>query len=92
MLFFHVSIAVMVLIGPNYSFIPFKTKDNFFESILNTTATSACNINLVVIGAVGSGKSSLVNTMKTVFRDSEEISTIASVYGIEHGSITKKVF
>lgn len=39
------------------------------------------NINLIVIGQKGSGKSSLVNTFKTVLRNSGQLSTIAATYG-----------
>lgn len=40
------------------------------------------NINLIVIGQKGSGKSSLVNTFKTVLRNSGQLSTIAATYEI----------
>lgn len=48
-------------------------------------------INLLVIGRIASGKSSYINTLKTVLRNSGKISTIQNVYGPNFGSSTKKV-
>lgn len=48
-------------------------------------------INLIVIGQKGSGKSSLVNTFKTVLRNSGQLSTIAATYGLEQRRIKHKV-
>lgn len=46
-------------------------------------------VNLIVIGQKGSGKSSLVNTFKTVLRNSGQLSTIAATYRIDQSrSIT----
>lgn len=49
-------------------------------------------INLVVIGQIYSGKSSYINTLTTVLRDSGRISTIQNVYGQNFGSTTTKLF
>lgn len=49
-------------------------------------------INIIVIGHKGSGKSSLINTFLTVLRNSGEISTITTAYGICNPSTTSKLF
>lgn len=48
-------------------------------------------INLIVIGQQGSGKSSLVNTFKTVLRNSGQLSTIVATYGLEQKRLKHKV-
>lgn len=45
----------------------------------------------MVMGNVGSGKSSFINTLFTVFRNNGQISTIASPHGINKSSTTKRV-
>lgn len=45
----------------------------------------------MVIGQIGAGKSSLINTLFTVFRDNGQPSTIATPRGINKDSSTKTV-
>lgn len=48
-------------------------------------------INLIVIGELASGKSAYVNTLKTVLRNSGQITTPQSTYGIMYASGTTRV-
>lgn len=48
-------------------------------------------VNLIVIGQKGSGKSSLVNTFKTVLRNSGQLSTIAATYVLAQTAPTTKL-
>lgn len=58
-----------------------KEKDRLLMEIGSLVPPKECqNINLIVIGQKGSGKSSLVNTFKTVLRNSGQLSTIAATY------------
>lgn len=47
-------------------------------------------INLIVIGELASGKSAYVNTLKTVLRNSGQITTPQSTYGIMYASGTTR--
>lgn len=49
------------------------------------------NINLLMTGYIGSGKSSFANTLKTVFQDTGEIASPAATYGPQVSSVTRKV-
>lgn len=70
----------------------FKEKDRVLSEIGALVPPKQCQtINIIVIGYIGSGKSSLVNTFKTVLRNSGQLSTIAATYGIEHGTMSTKV-
>lgn len=67
-------------------------KTQLLSSIRSLMPPDPCKaINLIVIGYAGSGKSSFVNTLNTVFRDSDQISTISASYGICQDSVTKKL-
>lgn len=69
-----------------------KEKDRILSEIGTLVPPKQCQtINLIVIGNDGSGKSSLVNTFKTVLRNSGQLSTTTTTYGIETPSTTKKV-
>lgn len=68
-------------------------KDRILSEIGTLVPPKQCQtINLIVIGNDGSGKSSLVNTFKTVLRNSGQLSTTTTTYGIETPSTTKKLF
>lgn len=68
-----------------------RTKDRLLEKILGDSPPEPCNaINLMVMGNIGSGKSSFINTLFTVFRNNGQISTIASPHGINTPSTTKR--
>lgn len=68
-------------------------KDHLLRKISAYKPSNRCQaINLIVIGNYKSGKSSLVNTFHTVLRNSDQISTITTVYGPTLGSVTKKLF
>nr|XP_034307792.1 uncharacterized protein LOC117683086 [Crassostrea gigas] len=69
---------------------PFRDiEDNLFSQIKKTQLLKEINalaplqqcqhINILLIGTMASGKSSLVNTFKTVLRDNGQIATIAAV-------------
>lgn len=49
------------------------------------------NINLLMTGYIGSGKSSFANTLKSVFNNTGEIASPAATYGITSSSVTRKV-
>ncbi|XP_062602829.1 interferon-induced protein 44-like [Saccostrea cucullata] len=68
------------------------TKDGILGNIDSTQFPANCRyINLLVVGLFGSGKSSFINTAKTVLRNSGEISTIAAVYGEYFDPLTEKL-
>lgn len=68
-------------------------KDHLLRKISAYKPSNRCQaINLIVIGNYQSGKSSLVNTFHTVLRNSDQISTITTVYGPSVRSVTKKLF
>lgn len=70
-----------------------KEKDRILDEIDALVPPKQCqSINIVVIGYIGSGKSSLVNTFKTVLRNSGQLSTIAATYELDHGTMTTKLF
>lgn len=70
-----------------------KEKDRILDEIDALVPPKQCqSINIVVIGYIGSGKSSLVNTFKTVLRNSGQLSTIAATYRLDHGTMTTKLF
>lgn len=48
-------------------------------------------LNLCVIGYKASGKSSLINTLKTVVRNSGQVCTVVPAYGPNHDCTSKKV-
>lgn len=67
-------------------------KDKLLQKIKSTELPGPCQaINLIVVGQIGSGKSSLVNTLFTVLRNSSQISTIAASYGVNYSSTTNSV-
>lgn len=60
--------------------------------VLAIQAPETCQeINILMIGIFGSGKSSLANTFQTVLRNSGQISSNCAVSGIYRESATKKV-
>lgn len=68
-------------------------KDNILKDIDSLVPPKECQaINIIVIGHKGSGKSSLVNTFTTVLRNSGQLSTISTAYGIGNPSTTSKLF
>lgn len=67
------------------------TKDRLLEKILDDSPPEPCKaINIMVMGNIGAGKSSFINTLFTVFRNNGQISTIASPHGINVSSTTKR--
>lgn len=67
-------------------------KDQLLQKISERSPPEPCKaINLMVIGTIGSGKSSFINTILTVFRESDHISTIASPHGINLDSTTRRL-
>lgn len=48
-------------------------------------------LNLVLIGYKAAGKSSLINTLKAVVRNSGQVCTVVPAYGPNHGCTTKRV-
>lgn len=70
----------------------FKTKDRLLQRITALNPPQQCqNINVLVIGNLGSGKSSLVNTFLTSLRNSGQIANIATTYQANIQSTTCKV-
>lgn len=68
-------------------------KDKILKEIGALVPPKECKtINLIVIGHKGSGKSSLVNTFTAVLRNSGQLSTISTAYGIGNPSTTSKLF
>lgn len=73
-------------------FFYFKKKDHLLQKINERSPPEPCQaINLMVIGTIGSGKSSFINTILTVFRNSPHICTTASPHGINMDSTTRRV-
>lgn len=73
-------------------FCVFKEKEKILKDIDSLVPPKECQaINIIVIGHKGSGKSSLVNTFTTVLRNSGQLSTISTAYGIGNPSTTSKV-
>lgn len=73
-------------------FCVFKEKDKILKEIDSLVPPKECQtINIIVIGHKGSGKSSLVNTFTTVLRNSGQLSTISTAYGVGKPSTTSKV-
>lgn len=69
-----------------------KEKDRLLTEISSLVPPKECQtVNLIVIGQKGSGKSSLVNTFKTVLRNSGQLSTIAATYVLAQTAPTTKV-
>lgn len=69
-----------------------KTKDQLLEKIRAFEPPGKCkDINLLVIGSIGSGKSSLVNTFTTVLRDNDQIATPAVANENHFASVTSNV-
>lgn len=69
-----------------------QRKDGLLDEIKNLGITGECRtINLIVVGLLGSGKSSLVNTFITVLRNSDELSSYAVSHPKYYQSTTKKV-
>ncbi|XP_062606342.1 interferon-induced protein 44-like [Saccostrea cucullata] len=67
-------------------------KDQLLQDLDNLVPPQQClNLNILVTGIIGSGKSSLVNTFKTVLRNSGEITNIATTYGQYMDSTTLKL-
>lgn len=48
-------------------------------------------LNLVLIGYKAAGKSSLINTLKAVVRNSGQVCTVVPAYGPNHGCTTKRL-
>lgn len=67
-------------------------KDKLLQKIKSIELPDPCQAtNLIVVGRKGSGKSSFVSTLFTVLRNSSQISTIASSYGVNYPSTTNSV-
>lgn len=67
-----------------------EEKDFLLDGIVHIDPPEQA-VNLLVIGPKGSGKSSLINTFKTVVRNSGQVCTVVPAYGIDHGCTTKKL-
>lgn len=68
------------------------SKDRLLKKIYDCSPPEPCQaINLMVIGNIGSGKSSLINTLFTVFRNNGQQSTLASSHGTSMECITKRL-
>lgn len=66
-------------------------KSHLYEDIESVVLPDKCEaINLIVMGDTGSGKSSFVNTLKTVFRDNDHIANVAPSYGTNFPSTTRR--
>lgn len=69
-----------------------QRKDGLIDEIKNLGITGECRtINILVVGLVGSGKSSLVNTFRIVSRNSGELSSYAVSHPKYYRSTAKKV-
>lgn len=67
-------------------------KSHLYEDIESVVLPDKCEaINLIVMGDTGSGKSSFVNTLKTVFRDNDHIANVAPSYGTNFPSTTRRL-
>lgn len=67
-------------------------KDSLLDEIKKLELTEECpTINLIVVGLMGSGKSSLVNTLKTAARESRHIATFAVAHPKYQSTTTKKL-
>lgn len=67
-------------------------KIKLYEAIESLALPDQCEaINLIVMGDAGSGKSSFVNTLKTVLRDNDHIANVAPSYGTNFPSTTRRV-
>lgn len=67
-------------------------RDHLLQKINEFSPPEPCKaINLMVIGTIGSGKSSFINTILTVFRNSDHICTTASPHGINLDSTTRRL-
>lgn len=70
----------------------FQAKGHLYEKIESLTIPDDYeSINLIVMGDAGSGKSSFVNTLKTVLRNNDQICHIAPSYGTDRPSTTLMV-
>lgn len=68
------------------------TRDQLLERITALNPPQQCqNINVLVIGNLGSGKSSLVNTFLTSLRNTSQIANIATTYQANFESTTCKL-
>lgn len=84
----------MLFFSSKCSFLTFKTKDRLLEKIKGCSPPDPCQyINLMVIGQIGTGKSSFIHTLCTALSDNDQQSksTIATPTGISTGSSTKSV-
>lgn len=62
-------------------FVILKSKDRLLNKIYECSPPEPCQaINLMVIGDIGTGKSSFINTLITVFRNNGQQSTLASAH------------
>lgn len=69
-----------------------QRKDGLIDEIKNLGITGECRtINILVVGLLGPGKSSLVNTFITVSRNSGQLSSYAVSHPKYYRSTTKKV-
>lgn len=67
-------------------------KDHLLQNMSERSPPEPCQaINLMVIGTIGSGKSSFINTILTAFKKGPHISTIASPHGINLDSTTRRL-
>lgn len=67
-------------------------KSKLYEAIESLALPDQCEaINLIVMGDAGSGKSSFVNTLKTVLRDNDHIANVAPSYGTNFPSTTRRL-
>lgn len=68
-----------------------NTKDRLLQKILDISPPDPCkSINIMVMGKIGTGKSSFINTLFTVLRNNGQLSTIASPHGINVPTTTKR--
>lgn len=69
-----------------------EKKDELLDGINNIDGPEHSEaLNLCVIGYKASGKSSLINTLKTVVRNTGQLCTVAPAYGPNHGCTSKKL-
>lgn len=69
-----------------------EKKDLLLDGIDNINVPKQSQaLNLCVIGYKASGKSSLINTFKTVVRNTGQVCTVVPAYGPNHGCTSRKL-